>query len=116
MQTHSLIAISVFCAVMAPGVSASTIPCVSGPVSTLAHTTCSIGNLVYTFGNASVRNDGGIAGLSTSSITLTPDAFHNGFTLSGTISDTDPANSVFEDELDLAAIFSVINGCLLYTS
>jgi len=64
-----------FVAVMTPSSSsASTIPCVQSTVEALEFTSCSIGALVYTFGNASVSNtvglNQGIAGFSADSIIL----------------------------------------------
>jgi hypothetical protein len=88
--------------------SASSISCVVGPVSSLANTACSIGNLLFTFGNAAIQNGDSIAGLSTSNIILTPDAADNGFVLSGAITGANGLGG--RDGLDLAVRFSTLDG------
>jgi hypothetical protein len=108
MRFYLLTAVSALWLASTPSASATILQCASGAVSTLAGTTCSIGNLDYTFGAASIRNDGGIVGLTTASIFLTVNPVNNGFTLSGIISETN-ATGTHEDELDWSDTFSTID-------
>jgi hypothetical protein len=98
ITTCGLLAVLVVILLPASNMQAAPIPvCVAGPVSTIAATTCSIGNLEFIFGTANVVP--GSRNVSPSSITFTPDAADNGFMLSGMIADTAPSPNQFDDQL-----------------
>ncbi len=87
---------------------ASSIECVSSSVTAVANTSCSIGGILYTFGNAAIQNPDGITDLSTDNILFIPDVARSGFVLSGTISGTNGTGG--RDGLDLAVRYSTLDG------
>ena len=82
--------------------------CVQGTVTSIANTSCTIGGLLYTFGNAAIENPDDLPDLTTDSILFTPDPAENGFVLSGVISGIDGTGG--RDGLDLGAAYSTVDG------
>src|SRR5207245_2172456 len=81
-----------FLAVVASA-SADPLPCQMGTVAGYQNTSCSIGNLSFTFGSANTFDFSGLLGLTPSYFTLTPDASNPnapGFILSGTVTEATP--------------------------
>ena len=46
--------------------------CVAGSVAAVANTSCTIGDLSFTFGAASIRDDSHLSGVTTAALTFTP--------------------------------------------
>src|ERR1019366_1478126 len=107
MRTRFFSILFMFAGVAVPAAFADSIACVPGTVTSIANKSCTIGGLLYTFGNAAIENPD-LPGLTTDSILFTPDAAENGFVLSGTIAGTNGKGG--RDGLDLGAQYSTLDG------
>ena len=98
MARRTLVAFTVFLLWSIVGVTnGNAVPvCVTGPASSIASTSCSIGDKVFTFGAIAIQDDAGIGTFSADTILFTPNAadpLAPGFTLSGAVLQTaTPAN------------------------
>ena len=95
-----------FLTVSAFGVgSGSAVPCVPGAVASIASTSCSIGDLQFTFGTLSIRDDARAHTFSTSTITFASNATNPlapGFTLTGDI--TQSRSFTAEGDLGISGV------------
>jgi len=86
--------------------------CASGPVSSIASTSCSIDGLLFTFGTLNIRDDAGAGTFNTSNITFTPNTSNPlapGFTLSGNVTQTKTTTA--EGELGISGVrVTTLNG------
>ncbi len=80
--------------------------CATGSVEATQNSSCTIGDLLFTFGNAQIRDDSGLSHVTLASLTFTPLTDGTGFTVSGLFTETNG-----EGELDWFGIdASTLNG------